>query len=66
MHSYYVSLTSSSQLNGLICLGPIEFTGVGTRVPFLLQWRLNDTVCVTYSFTGDTRPVNFTLDPLAV
>ena len=58
-----LSLTSSPQLNGPICPGPIEFTCVGTRIPFLLQWRLNDTVHGRYSYTGDTRPVNIILDP---
>ena len=59
-----LSLTSSPQLNGPICPGPIEFTCVGTRVPIILQWRLNDTVHGRYSFIGDTRPVNITLNPL--
>ena len=59
-----LSLTSSPQLNGPICPGPIVFTCVATRVPLFLEWRLNDTVHGTYSFTGDTRPVNITLDPL--
>ena len=58
-----LSLTSP-QLNGPICPGPIEFTCVGTRVPIALQWRLNDTVHGTYVNTGDTRPVNITLNPL--
>ena len=58
-----LSLTSSPQLTGPICPGPIEFTCVATRVPFLLQWRLNDTVHGTYSFTGDTRPVSISLNP---
>ena len=70
IHSFYSlanagsnSLTSSPQLNGLICPGPIEFTCIGYQVPYVLQWLLNDTVRGTYSFTGDTRPVNISLDP---
>ena len=59
-----LSLTSSPQLNGPICPGPIEFTCVGTRVPFTFQWRLNDTVRGRYSFEGNTTPVSITLDPL--
>ena len=59
-----LSLTSSPQLNDPICPGPIEFTCVGIRVPFVLQWRLNDTVRGTYSFIEDTRPVSITLNPL--
>ena len=59
-----LSLTSSPQLNGLICPGPIEFTCVGTRVPVVLEWRLNDTVYGEYVFTGDTSPFSITLNPL--
>ena len=55
-----LSLISSPQLNGPICPGP---TCVGTRVPFILEWRLNDTVRGEYAFRGDTRPVNITLNP---
>ena len=58
-----LSLTSCPQLNGLICPGPIEFTCVGIRVPIVLQWRLNDTIHGRYTFTGNTRPVNITLNP---
>ena len=58
-----ISLTSPLQLSGPICPGPIEFTCVGTRVPFTFQWRLNDTFNGTYSFAGDTRPVSTPLDP---
>ena len=36
---------------------------MGTGVPFLLQWKSNDTVCGTYSFTGNTTPVSIILDP---
>ena len=43
-----LSLTSSPQLNDPICPGPIEFTCVGTGVPIVLQWILNDTVHGTY------------------
>ena len=60
-----LSLTSSPQLNGSICPGPIEFTCVGIQVPVVLQWRLNDTVRGKYTYSiGDTTPVNITLDPL--
>ena len=59
-----LSLTSSPQLNVPICPGPIEFTCVGIVVPVVLQWKLNDTLNGTYTFTGDTRPVNITFDPL--
>ena len=58
-----LSLTSSPQLNGPICPGLIEFTCVGTGVPFLLQWKSNDTVHGTYSFTGNTTPISIILDP---
>ena len=59
-----LSLTSSLQLNGPICPGPIEFTCVGTRVPLFLDWRLNDTVRGNFIFREDTRPVNIALNPL--
>ena len=58
-----LSLTSSPQLNGPICPGPIEFTCVGTRVPIILEWRLNDTIHGSYIFRGDTRPDNISLNP---
>ena len=59
-----LSLTSSPQLNGPICPGPIEFTCVGTQVPLFLDWRLNDTIYGTYLYRNDTTPLNITLDPL--
>ena len=58
-----ISLTSSPQLNDSICPGTIEFTCVGTRVPIVLEWRLNDTVLGSYIFRGDTRPDNISLNP---
>ena len=36
---------------------------MGTGVPFLLQWKSNDTVRGTYSFTGNTTSVSIILDP---
>ena len=59
-----LSLTSSPQLNGSICPGPIEFTCVGTQVPPILDWRLNATVRGSYIFRGDTRPVSISLNLL--
>ena len=58
-----LSLTSSPQLNGPICPGPIEFTCVGSQVPIFLNWTLNDTVRGTYLFIGNTTPVSITLNP---
>ena len=57
------SLTSSPQLNGPICPGPIEFTCVGTRVPFILQWILNGTIYGRYFFDGGTSLVSISLNP---
>ena len=58
-----LSLTSSPQLNGSICPGPIEFTCVGTQVPTTLDWRLNGTIRGNFTFRGDTRPVSISLNP---
>ena len=58
-----LSLTSSPQLNDLICPGPIEFTCVGTGLPFILQWRLNDTIYGRHLFEGNTSSVNIPLNP---
>ena len=58
-----LSLTSSPQLNGPICPRTIEFTCVGTRVPIVLDWILNNTLHGRYTYKRDTRPVNITLNP---
>ena len=62
-NAIFLSLTSSPQLIDPICPGPIEFTCVGTGLPFILQWILNGTIYGRHLFEGNTSLVNITLNP---